>query len=412
MIVGRNKKWAFSNFVDRFRKRVERWSLRYLSIGGNGVFIKSVLQAIPLYVMQCFLMPKSLCRKLEVIMNKFWWTNNKFAKGIHWSPWDFLCRPKCVGGMGFKNLFLFNKAFLDKQVRCIFSQPNCLLAKVLKARYFPSSDLLSAKIGSYPSFTWRSICNARELIAEELVWRVGSGARINIWNNSWLPGYENNRISIQKIMPNWMNMNQLIEAETNTWDKELIHKIVDEGTTKRILSIPISGANTNDMVVWKYEGSGEYTVKSAYPVLSTEVLQNHSSTSPNTDGYRDFYKSLWSLNIPAKIKIHIWRLINNLLPHFCNLARRSLRVDVVCSLCKVDQEDSGHLMWSCDILQSVWASFQVKLQDFGELLCYKQRFINTFSTANDQQKQFMAISIWSLWFRRNKLVHEGIKLLF
>lgn len=201
MIVGRNKKWAFSNFVDRFRKRVERWSLRYLSIGGNGVFIKSVLQAIPLYVMQCFLMPKSLCRKLEVIMNKFWWTNNKFAKGIHWSPWDFLCRPKCVGGMGFKNLFLFNKAFLDKQVRCIFSQPNCLLAKVLKARYFPSSDLLSAKIGSYPSLTWRSICSARDVFDDGLLWRIGSGARVNIWNDPWIPGPGKRRSLIDSPLP-------------------------------------------------------------------------------------------------------------------------------------------------------------------------------------------------------------------
>lgn len=58
MMVGQNKTWAFSHFVDRFRKRVEGWSLRYLSIGGKEVFIKSVLQAIPLYVMQYFLMPK------------------------------------------------------------------------------------------------------------------------------------------------------------------------------------------------------------------------------------------------------------------------------------------------------------------------------------------------------------------
>ncbi|KAA3468553.1 reverse transcriptase [Gossypium australe] len=83
MMVGRKKTWAFTNFMDRFRKRVEGWSLCYLSIGGNEVFIKSVLQAIPLYVMQCFLMSKSLCRKLEGVMNKFWWTNNKTSKGIH-----------------------------------------------------------------------------------------------------------------------------------------------------------------------------------------------------------------------------------------------------------------------------------------------------------------------------------------
>lgn len=51
-----------------------------------------------------------------------------------------------------------------------------------------SSNRNYMRIRVRPSFTWRSICSARELMVEELVWRVGSGDRINIWNDSWLPG--------------------------------------------------------------------------------------------------------------------------------------------------------------------------------------------------------------------------------
>lgn len=127
-----------------------------------------------------FFFPKTLCCTLEGIMNRFWWSNNKKSKGIHWSSWDKLCYPKCAGGLGFKNLFLFNKALLAKQVWRILFQPHCLLARVLKARYFLFLDILSAKIGSYPSFTWRRVCSARELIAEGIVWRIGSGACVNI----------------------------------------------------------------------------------------------------------------------------------------------------------------------------------------------------------------------------------------
>ncbi|KAG8485814.1 hypothetical protein CXB51_019151 [Gossypium anomalum] len=378
MMVGQKKTWAFSNFADRFRKRVEGWSLRYLSIYGKEVFIKSVLQAIPLYVTQCFLMSKSLYRKLEGIMNKFWWTGNKTSKGIHWSRWELLCKPKDVGGMGFKNLFLFSKAFLAKQVWRILSHLNCLLAKFLKARYHPYSDILSVKIGSYPLFTWRSICNARELIVNGILWRVGNGTRINIWNDPWLPGRENNRISVQRIMPNWTTVNQLIEYETNTWNNELVHNIVEADTLARIFSIPISRGSSEDIMVWKYEGSGEYTVKSRYRVLSIEHIQNATDTSPNGDEYNEFYKSLWAIHIPAKIKIHIWRLFNNFLPHFYNLARKTLGVEIVCPLCKKDSEDADHLMWSCTILQSVWASLNITVLSFGALKSCKIRFANTF----------------------------------
>ncbi|KAH1039055.1 hypothetical protein J1N35_040798 [Gossypium stocksii] len=78
MMIGRKKRWAFANFVDLFRKRMDGWGLCY-------VFIKSILQAIPVYVMQCFALPKMLCRKLEGLLNKFWWSNNKTAKRVHWS---------------------------------------------------------------------------------------------------------------------------------------------------------------------------------------------------------------------------------------------------------------------------------------------------------------------------------------
>lgn len=51
------KKKAFSNFKDRFIKWIKNWGVRQLSFGGNDVFIKSILQAIPVYAMQCFLLP-------------------------------------------------------------------------------------------------------------------------------------------------------------------------------------------------------------------------------------------------------------------------------------------------------------------------------------------------------------------
>ncbi|KAK5846144.1 hypothetical protein PVK06_002415 [Gossypium arboreum] len=274
-------------------------------MGGKQVFVKLVLQSIPVYVMQCFALLKILCRKLEGIMNKFWWSNNKSTKGIHWSNWDALCKPKNVGGLGFKNLFLFNKALLAKKVWRLLSQSNFLLAKVLKARYYPHSDILSTKIGFYPSFTWKSICSAWDLIADGILRRIGNGASVNIWNDPWLPGVENNRISVQNMNPNWTIVTRLIKAETNTWNKELDCNIVDGDQANSILSFPLSGASSEDMRVWKHEGIREYSVKSGYRVLVTEHLQNTNYITTNMEVYEDFYKSFWPMHIPAKIKIHI-----------------------------------------------------------------------------------------------------------
>ena len=62
-----------------------------------------------------------------------------------------------------------------------------LIARVLKARYFPSGDILSATLGSNPSYSWRSIFNNVEVIRKGTRCRVGNGKQIHICDDKWLP---------------------------------------------------------------------------------------------------------------------------------------------------------------------------------------------------------------------------------
>ncbi|KAA3486162.1 reverse transcriptase [Gossypium australe] len=349
-------------------------------------------------------------------MNRFWWSNNKTSKGIQWSCWNALCKAKNLGGIGFKKLYLFNKALLAKQVWRIITQPRCLLARILKARYFPMTDILLAKTGSYPSFTWRSICSARDLIVDGLLWRIGTGECVNIWNDPWLLGKDNNRISGHEIVPDFISVKQLINGDTKTWNRELIDNLVDEYTADRILAIPLTAHRTEDTLVWKYEGTGVYTVKSGYRVLTTSnVLPNSTSaslsiTSEATEGWqKDFYTSLWPLHVPEKIKIHIWRLFNNLVPHYGNLKRRKLVMNPVCPLCRDAIKDSNHLMWSCGVLKSVWIQLHVQVPTFEASWSGQKCFATIFSAADENVRCVLAISLWSLWYKRNKLIHEGVR---
>ncbi|KAK5846062.1 hypothetical protein PVK06_002328 [Gossypium arboreum] len=104
------------------------------------------------------------------------------------------------------------------------------------------------------------------------------------------------------------------------------------------------------------------------------------------------------MHIPTKIKIHMWRLFNNLVPHFCNLFQRKLNVDVACPLCKEAPEDSDHLMWSCGISQQLWASLHITLSPVGSTSNFKTRFVNTFYAADESNKQILVISLWALWY--------------
>lgn len=75
---------------------------------------------------------------------------------------------------------LFNKALLVKQGWRILQDPNSMEAQILKAKYFPRSFFLEGSLGNKPSFAWRSILNARQLLNQGLVWRVGDGRSIKV----------------------------------------------------------------------------------------------------------------------------------------------------------------------------------------------------------------------------------------
>ena len=93
---------------------------------------------------------------------------------------------KEVGGLGFRDLHIFNRAMLSWQCWRILQNPDSLCVIVLKARYFPNSSVLEAKPRSDMSYTWRSILSGLELLKPGVVWRVGDGENIKVLSDPWI----------------------------------------------------------------------------------------------------------------------------------------------------------------------------------------------------------------------------------
>ena len=76
--------------------------------------IKAVIQAISTYAMGCFKIPLGLCHEIESMVKKFWWGQRGDKRKIHWLKWEELTKSKTEGGMGFRDLALFNDSLLAK----------------------------------------------------------------------------------------------------------------------------------------------------------------------------------------------------------------------------------------------------------------------------------------------------------
>ena len=62
------------------------------------------------YIMCCFKLPLGLCHEIEKLIHSFWWGERGDHRKIHWIKREDMCEPKSEGGMGFKELSLFNDA--------------------------------------------------------------------------------------------------------------------------------------------------------------------------------------------------------------------------------------------------------------------------------------------------------------
>ena len=100
-------------------------------------------------------------------------------------------------------------------------------------------SVLSAKPKRGMSYTWRSILSGFELLKKGVVWRVGDGSSIKIWEDPWLPKEHTRRPFMPRRNCLLTRVDELIDPTVGTWDEALIRDLFWEDDAKMILCIPV-----------------------------------------------------------------------------------------------------------------------------------------------------------------------------
>ncbi|KAL9664320.1 hypothetical protein QQ045_019720 [Rhodiola kirilowii] len=93
VIISLNKKEVFRTVNDRVQKKLADWKYRLLSAAGREVLIKSTIQSVPNFLMQCYKIPKSLNQSSQSAALRFFWGGKEESRVVHWLNKETLQKP-------------------------------------------------------------------------------------------------------------------------------------------------------------------------------------------------------------------------------------------------------------------------------------------------------------------------------
>lgn len=166
--------------------------------------------------MSCFDLTKNLCDEISRMICRYWWAQQDKERKIHWLSWQALSCRKEKGGLGYRDLHLFNLAMLARQAWRIIKFPESC-ARLLRARYWPNGDLMGAGEGPGISYTWRSLLRGLRALENGIIWRVGDGTQLRIWDDPWIPVGVTRRPRTPRGATLVTKVAELIDPLTGTW---------------------------------------------------------------------------------------------------------------------------------------------------------------------------------------------------
>lgn len=180
-------------------------------------------------------------------------------------------------------------------------------------------------------------------------WSVGSGAHIPILNEPWLP----NGDCISSDIPgahfvHTFTINSLMNLHDKSWNEHVVRQVFSEDIANQILRTPLISQVQEDRLIWKAERNGRYSVRSAYRLCVTELIDSSFLWRPG------YWTGIWNLKVPPKVKNLLWRMCRGCLPTRVRLLDKGVVCPTNCASCDSNHEDLLHVFFACPFALQVW----------------------------------------------------------
>ncbi|KAL2223898.1 UNVERIFIED_CONTAM: putative mitochondrial protein [Sesamum indicum] len=391
---GNRKACLFDSLISRIRDMLQGWAMTNLSHGGRLALIRSVLQAMPLHLLQVIHPPKSVLITIERIFNGFFWGSYNGRRHIHWCSWDKICRPVAEGGLGIRSLAEYVRAFSMK-LWWRFRLKSSLWSEYLHDRYCRALHPTHVPYNRNHSSVWHRLCRIRDVAEPLIFWTLGQGA-VSFWHDNWFG--EKPLAQLVRGAPDTMEPVCYYWHE-GEWNVPKIFRIVPPQIAHIICRIPIA-AGQRDRIVWTATSNGTFSTASAWEAIRV--------ASPR----RQLFTDIWHRSLRPTVSVFLWRLFQDWIPVDERMKRKGFSFASKCQCCEAE-ESISHLFVEGEVVREVWLHFAnvfgLQLCETGDLvnLVHFWRYSTPFHSDLHIRTLVPFLILWSTWTQRNAAKYHG-----
>jgi hypothetical protein len=175
----------WNSIIEEIEARLAGWKRLCLSKGGRLTLINSTLSSSPTYYLSLFPIPMGVPNHLEKLQRDFLWGGIGDELKFHLVNWDTICSSKALGGLGVRNMVLFNKALMGKWLWRYALERDALWRKVVDFKYGSMRGGWCSKEvgGSFGFGVWKSIRRGWDAFATHVRYEIGNGSKVLFWHN-------------------------------------------------------------------------------------------------------------------------------------------------------------------------------------------------------------------------------------
>lgn len=190
------------------------------------------------------------------------------------------------GGLGFRDLWIFNLALLAKQLWRLLFYPSSLLARIMKGRYYGNSSPLEVEKSNMPSYGWRSILAAKDLLKNGLRRTIGTGEMTFVWRDPWIPAEQPRKPKDSGLYQDpLLLVSQLMDPISKEWILDKLVDLFEVEDINLIHNIRPSRIQRSNSFCWIHTKSGLYSIKlgSNLAVQLKDLLEPQQIVKPSVD---------------------------------------------------------------------------------------------------------------------------------